>query len=251
MNWPAWAAALLSVLSSELLASDGSPWRPTRLSKLRLASNKSIIETLYLPNVILAAHYCQERIWCKTFCSDTDDPSLCYLLSTLTAPYNEDSYGEPLMSCYTSEEVNMLTAQSGITVYAATPRSIGDTFRSVENLIDGVYERPSADDCFKSMTTDYPFFVLDLGSVMKVERVTLMAQANEYAYLYFKSIEVRLGLVPESGNFSTYSLLGSYKGTPTADFIYSTPTARNFGRYISVQFMEKKFKLQVCHVQIF
>ncbi|KAF2354122.1 hypothetical protein FHG87_015127, partial [Trinorchestia longiramus] len=107
--------------------------------------------------------------------------------------------------------------------------------RSVQNLIDGIYDYTVESCFFATPFSQGPYILLNLGTIMTVQNVKVLAQPNPSASRYFGLLEVKVGTAAATGDFSSYKLLG-YLPTmaPYGGFEYNTEAAAGIsGRFVS------------------
>lgn len=141
-----------------------------------------------------------------------------------------------------------MTLASGSPINPAYPD------RVATNLINGVYGY-ALQECYLSNFVPNPYILVDLQIVKPIDTVIVRGQNSSNIAVHFQNIEVRIGNVSSSGDFSEYSLLGTFVG-PTnitnleVQFGLSTPSL--YGRFVSVQMMVPGgFQMQVCKLDIY
>lgn len=199
-------------------------------------------------SMIQAAFACTNNEECYTFCET--NPGEFLLIQMKVVPYNEDPNGPPYMNCFTNREPSLLTAQSGVTIHAATPTYALYPKRVASNLLIG-YCYAISDSMYITRVPN-AFVVFDLGSTYKIRNVTILSEAYDAAVWRFKDIEVRVGSSPQTGDFTSYTLLGAMPfAAPHGWYEFHTdaPVAVA-GRYVSVQSKETVNEFMICSVEI-
>lgn len=94
------------------------------------------------------------------------------------------------------------------------------------------------------------WFQFDLHSVFPVAEVTLKAAHEKMESTFFADFEVRVGMSSMSGNFSSFTLLGTYVGPGVPNETVVLRSAEPItGRYVSIQ-RKTYARLMICHLEI-
>lgn len=201
--------------------------------------------------VLYCSRECGSLPWCSVWCLVPHNENKCRLLRLRVLPgYKEVE--EDIVSCYTSLTRDLATGANITSGIAASNRRIP------ENLVDGFYSF-AIDECFKvDRSVEDTWFVIDFKAVVKVSRVILHAQNNNYVYKMFNQVEVRTGttLVAAPENLRlNYTLFGTFEGPATRAQVveFASPDGKaRVARYLSVeQVAEGQTAFQVCHVEVY
>ncbi|XP_050724696.1 uncharacterized protein LOC127002682 [Eriocheir sinensis] len=187
---------------------------------------------------------CMRQDWCSLWCHEA--PRGCLLTSLTASPSYTPAQPDGALSCYTSQPPD-LAVGAAIT---SSPQHHVDK-KQKENLVDGIYGG-DIEDCAIVVTGGgaFAWFLLDLGAAYPVSEVLLVAQPNTNVVHYFRDIEVRVGSVQMSGDFTTYQLLGTFTGIADPEqTIVLRPAAPITGRYVSIQRTTDNY-LQIAHLEI-
>lgn len=242
---------LIFLLTLRNLASaDRQRWNPTKVSVSTIAKPTLVSEN-YAGGYIQAALVCAWAEWCHAFCEE--NPGEFVLMDMFVVALNEDPAGPPFLNCFTDREKrNILTGQSNVTIHDASAVFSQFYQRKPVNLLDGYFDK-DRDNAYLSDPGTNNFVVFDLGSTFKVRSVTVQAEPGPMATQRFKEIQVRVGNTPQTGDFSSYTLIGYMPGAasgPSHEF--KTPNPEPVpGRYVSVQSVGYLIGLQICLVEIF
>ncbi|XP_050687361.1 uncharacterized protein LOC126980948 [Eriocheir sinensis] len=187
---------------------------------------------------------CIRQDWCRLWCHEA--PRGCLLTSLTASASYEPAQPDGALSCYTSRPPD-LTVGANIT---SSPHFHPDIKRR-ENLVDGIFSSDMYDCAIVNTDNGVtPWFLLDLGATVPVSEVVLVTQPNEKAPYFFKDVEVRVGDVEMSGDFTTYQLLGTYPGPAQPEqTVVLRPAAPITGRYVSIQRTTVP-ALQIAHLEI-
>ncbi|KAF2349962.1 Galactose-binding domain-like [Trinorchestia longiramus] len=245
---------LMKLLAVLLTSASCELWSPSKILESWFTINpKFQTEKVLARSKFSAAVKCSMRSWCQAFCPMSAD---FMLLALITVPYNEDKIEDSPVDCFTKRKrSNILTAQSNISVLDSTNKYNTFRKRSVDNLLNGVYNY-NIDECFFSTFAKNPYVVFDLGSTIYVRNALAVAQPNKQSRAYFQDIDIRVGeeAPTASGDFQSYTQLGYLEG-PASYANYEFMTDSSFpilGRYLSIQSMKtKRSQIQLCHVEIY
>lgn len=221
-----------------------TPWRKVLVEPTRFEWHVTKI-TKTLRNTFCGMA-CVMQSWCSLWC--TDGPEQCHLSNLIVSASYVPKNPSNTLLCYTKMLHDIVFPKK------ATSSSLKYPQRSPENLMDGFYNY-YLDDCglVYYEEPDGGWFQFDLGSVFTVSEVALTAEARD-PDLYFRDIEVRVGLSPASppGVFSSFTLLGSFVGPGVVnERVVLRPQRPLMARYISLQRRSGVGSLfQVCHMEI-
>ncbi|MPC91907.1 hypothetical protein E2C01_086970 [Portunus trituberculatus] len=187
---------------------------------------------------------CMKNDWCHLWCYDV--PRECLLTSLFVSTSYQPSQPDGGLDCFTDRKPEY-TTQAAITSSVHYHTSI----KQRSNLVDGIYSSDIYDaSVVNSESGAFAWFLLDFGNVIPVSEVILIAQPNTNSYTYFRDIEVRVGNTQASGNFASYSMLGSFTGHAEPEqIVILRPATPLFGRYVSIQRTTDDL-LQIAHLEV-
>ena len=192
---------------------------------------------------------CAAVPWCRIVCHDT--------IGTLTMrdifvlPFAGENAGSNTLKCWTISSGSAFDLRI-ITVADQSPLHSVSPWRVPENVLDGLYTF-TMNECWAADRIDNPYALFDLQGPTTVRKVMMVAQPINAVANFFGDFEIRLGnSLITGGDFSSYTLLGYYSGTPVHHTIYEAiPTVPKVGRYLSIQRIALNVELQVCHLEIY
>ncbi|XP_047740343.1 uncharacterized protein LOC125179141 [Hyalella azteca] len=240
-------APLLLVIASIVYGYEKT-WKFTRVREALV--NNSMQLSLPLP-WISATAYASRLGTYRLVCEISQDES--WLLNIFAVPFNEELVPGPKYNCQTNRNpANILTAQSGISVYANTPQSGGNPLRKPSNLLDGVYTG-DPEECFMSKPANNPYIVFNLTRTAAVRNVVMVSISDSGKEDSFQNMDIRVGTAPKTGNFSSYEQLAYMDGmAPHPSYEYtSNATKPIIGNFLSIQAYATYIKLIICHLEIY
>lgn len=250
MNFPMMTTAVLLVSAWNLTVAFQEEWRATKVSvSTRNAANIEI--SLFTGGKFRAAVNCGKTELCYAFCET--NPGEFSFLQLKVVPSNEDPNGAPYLDCYTNRLRSILTGQSNITIHAATGAALGYPIRIPTNLLKG-YCYDNYNIIYMSQRNTQAFVVFDLGAEHAVRKIIVHSETeNGAVHRRFTSFEVRVGTTPQSGDFTSYTLMGSMTDIPQYGWyeFHTNAPAPVSGRYVSIQCMDTSLEIALCMVEIF
>lgn len=233
-----------------------SYWTRVYVEASKLNENEELktteVETNRVTNVGFRQLRCEKRIWCQIVCYESDGSYL--MTSLLVSPgYKNTSEG---MLCYTRIRPDLLngakTSSSGVA--PDYPQRVSDN--AIKRMNTGGRDH---DECFHGEQGDPIWILVELLNEYEVESVTLYPQTYEPGatnvadHYTFRNLKVKVGNSKQSGDFSSYTLLGTYEGPNTSNepiTIKSTTSIK--GKYISVEKPHIKTweALMICFMQV-
>lgn len=197
-----------------------------------------------LSSVTLCGAACMRHDWCTLWCRAA--PNHCLLTSLIVSGSFQPSQLHNVLTCYTSRGPEMAFG-AGIT---SSPPI--DAIRVKENLVDGVF-RGDVRNCavVERDNSSNPWFLVDLRIDRFVSKVVLKAQPTDLAESRMSGIEVKVGDVEETGDFTSYTLLGTFSDSLVAgqEVALISPAPLR-GRYVSIQRTDTRL-MQIAHLEIF
>lgn len=195
-------------------------------------------------SLILCGAACMRHDWCRLW--RHDEPRWCLLTSLTVSGSYQPSQSDGALSCYIRHQVE-LTFGASIT----SSKHYHSNKKLRLNLVDGVYNGDIDETALVIKGSGvFAWFLVDVGVVVPVSEVVLVAQPNTNAANDFKDIEVRVGSVKMSGDFTSYSLLGTFTGPGEPEkIVVLRPAAPLTGRFISIQ-RTTDGRLQIAHLEI-
>lgn len=248
---------ILSMATAALLSEDIqlAHFHRVAVSKAKLTPTRSTEFCLDPPRssqLIRCSSLCISQLWCDLWCQNTPTAH-CFISDMIVMPdYNETDMNDALM-CYTRRPKDLATGASiqASSIHASFP------LRVEGNLVDGIYDRQTMDQCFLTSTLETNhWFVLDLKQNVRFRIIKLTAQPKGSLVVvgYLGNLEVRVGQsAPDTpGNFESYAYFGSFTGPATN---YSQEIAIEVhapvrARYISLQKMGVD-RIQICHLEVY
>lgn len=205
---------------------------------------ETVVQTPRNLSFIVCGAACMRHDWCRLW--RHDEPRGCLLTSLTVSESYQPSEPEGALSCYTSRPPE-LAAGASIT---SSPHHHSE-IKPRNNLVDGIYSGDIYDAARVEPTSEvFAWFLVDLGVVVPISEVVLVAQPNSNSERYFRDIEVRVGNVQTSGVFMSYSLLGTFAGPGEPEqTVVLRPSAPLSGRYVSIQ-RTTDGSLQIAHLEI-
>lgn len=241
-----WAAVVVgaAVVQAWVTADEGE-----RLWQRVLVENswfRSIVQqkSQQLSSVTMCGAACMRQDWCHLWCRAA--PTQCLLTSLIVSGSYRPSQLQDVLTCYTNRKPDMAFG-AGIT--SSPPR---DDIRVIENLVDGVF-LGDVKNCavVERDNSSNPWFLVDLGVDRLVSKVVLKAQPSDLAESRMSGVEVKVGDVEEAGNFTSYTLLGTFNDSLVAgQEVTLLPPAPLRGRYVSIQRTNTRY-MQIAHLEIF
>ena len=201
-----------------------------------------ILEKLNSSSLTLCGSMCMKYDWCQLWCHI--QPQECVLTSHIVSGSYQPLVSDSDLLCYTNRRPDLAVGA------AITTSERYNEDKRCENLIDGRYSGDIWDVAVAGVSNDTAWFLVDLKASLPVSEVLLMAQSQNHVHKLFKNIEVKVGDVPETGNFTSYKLLGTFIGPGIFNqVVVLRPSDPLKGRYVSIQ---KLFggKLQIAHLEI-
>lgn len=186
-------------------------------------------ETLSLPKLDCATA-CSMRDWCQLWCLVAQNE--CHLTDMMVSPGLIQG-GSDVLTCYTNRPVNVALEVRILSSSLNPWQPLAHTDR--KNLVKGYY---STLICGYLSSRVGGWFLLDLGRQVQVKEIYIYGDLTQ-------NIEVRLGQTEVTEDFSSYSLFGSYPGSPEP-LATDTPVS---ARYISIQCLDSVY-FRLCHVEV-
>ncbi|XP_063877330.1 uncharacterized protein LOC135109695 [Scylla paramamosain] len=199
-------------------------------------------ETKSLSSLVLCGAECTRVKWCQLWC--LVQPGECLLTSLVVSGSYQPLELNDIRLCYTSRRPDFAVGSS---IFSS--QRYDDT-RPKENLVDGIYNWNVMQSSIIVSDNATAWFLVDLGVPRRVSKVLLIAQPTDLARHWFQDLEVRVGDIQETGNFTSYTLLGTFVGPGnTSQVVVIRPSAPLVGRYVSIQRMTEG-RLQISHLEI-
>lgn len=206
-----------------------------------------------LPHSLRCFSVCNVDPLCQVWCHEAFSGE-CLLSDMYVMPtYRETNLGDTIM-CNTRRHYDFATGAFSIT---ASPSDLRVPLRVKENLIDGIYDRKTLNQCYMgNFNLNKPWLYLDFGEVISFRVVKLVTQPGGHPHypILFQSLEVRAGMeaVETPGDFSSYVRVASFAG-PATDFdqeIFLEAPKPVKARFVSIQKMAN-MTIQICHLEIY
>ncbi|XP_047468284.1 uncharacterized protein LOC125024533 [Penaeus chinensis] len=206
-----------------------------------------------LPPSLRCSSVCNVDLLCQVWCHEASSEE-CLLSDMYVMPtYRETNLGDTVM-CNTKRHYDLATGAFSITATPSDPRA---SLRVKDNLIDGIYDRMTMNQCYLGdSSSTKPWLYLDFGEVISFRVVKLVTQSGGHRHHLnlFQGLEVRAGMeaVETPGNFSSYARVASFAG-PATDFdqeVFLEAPEPVKARFISVQKMAS-MTIQICHLEVF
>lgn len=180
-------------------------------------------------SLTLCGTACLKHDWCQLWCHV--QPRECLLTSLIVSGSYQPSQADDALSCYTSRRPEFA---AGASVNSST---MDGSLRIAENLVDGVYRRNKDEACTRKNLRKNAWLLVDMGAIRLISEVLLMSYFKKSdPVLQFQDIDVKVGNVQEAGNFSSYTLLGSFQGPGLSNqVVVLRPPAPLKGQYVSIQ----------------
>lgn len=203
-----------------------------------------VVQTTRNLSLILCGVACARHDWCHLWCRD--QPLGCLLTSLTVSGSYQPSQPEGALSCYTSSKQELAFGSS----ITSSPHVQSDN-KLRHNLVDGVYNGDLAVTALVEPDSGvFAWFLVDVGVAVPVSEVVMVAQPNEKAEVRFMDMEVRVGKVQMSGNFTSYTLLGTFTGPGVPNqTVVLHPSVPLTGRFVSIQRTTAGW-LQIAHLEI-
>nr|XP_053639694.1 uncharacterized protein LOC128693852 [Cherax quadricarinatus] len=225
----------------QALGEDLQLWRSVNVESSWFIS--SITQQNYSITTTRCAWTCASLDWCSLWCHD--GVLGCQLTNLIVSGSHQTNQTTNVRFCYTAHSL-LPEYAFGASITSTAPV---DSTRVLKNLIDGVYNLIES-SCFCTSYGFQPWFLLNLKRPVYVSTVLLIAQNNVYAQSQFLKIEVRVGSTQQAGNFTSYTLLGTFPGPGKVGQIVTLKSSQPIlGQYVSVQSMSTIYFL-VCHIEI-
>ena len=193
---------------------------------------------------------CANIHWCRIIYQHGSD--IFTMLDIFVLPFTDKGAGANSFKCWTLSRGKALDLIS-VTVIRVSALDGSNPTRIAANLLDGIYTF-SMNECWITDVVLKPYVLYDLQTITTVSKVMVMAQKKNYLTDLFGNIEIRFGTTVVAGNdFSSYTLLGYYDGTPDYNEIYEAiPSIPASGRYLSIQRIDAvAVDVQICHLEIY
>lgn len=197
-----------------------------------------------------SSELCGRRSWCHLWCRGASSAQL-FLSDMIVTPGYVEARTDDALTCYTFRNRDIAT---GASIVGVKDRGDG---RVVGNLVDGIHPQRNVSDCFFMRRMNYPWFLIDLGTLRAFSVVRLIVQpsGSKGVVALTDKIEVRTGTEPvvTLGDFSPYRFFGKFGGVPVSfrqeiDIKSLRPVK---ARFISVQKRAPDTRFQFCHVEVF
>lgn len=205
-----------------------------------------------LSSVTLCGAACMRQDWCNLWCRDP--PTTCLLTSLIVSGSYQPSEPYGARTCYTRSRG--LDMAYGANITSSPPYN---EKKIPANLVNGFHTgiiQSLALVVDISNTTGDAWFLLDLGDTRTVSEVMLVAQLrssydNGGKVSRFRDVEVKVGDVQESGDFTSYTLLGTFQGPALrGERVTLRPPAPLEGRYVSIQ-KKSPGDFTMAHLEIY
>ena len=161
-----------------------------------------------------------------------------------------DSDGNPYYTCWTNANTKDLMA--GAPISASTPL-VFPARRDPAQLVDGIYDK-NLESCSLVKMDSYgkTYILFDFGRVHPISHVSVIGQTSFYIHENFRNFEVRLGNDFQSGDFSSYTLIGFFGLTTESDKVYLMSLGVPIqARYIeTIEGKPPEKRLLVCHAVV-
>lgn len=185
---------------------------------------------------------CAQKSWCSLWCFA--ELTQCQLTDLIVSPSYIPPNTTGALLCYTRIRKDIVVGATVVSSYTG--------WRNPKVLANGYYTNDIY-ECSRLFPQSYgAWFQFDLHSVFTVSEVTLKADKDELGSTFFADFEVRVGMssMSSSGNFSSFTLLGTYVGPGLPNETVVLRSAEPLtGRYVSIQ--RKTYeKLMICHLEI-
>ena len=220
-------------------------WRPVFISQTVETSDT----TVSAKNVMQCIQICLRSDGCQLSCFDGEN---CELSEILVYPKHTVSSSDRSKSCYTRLRINFAV---GAEIKGPPTTEFHET-KHIENIVDDMNIFSMAQDCYKSIDTDYPLYVMiDLKTVVPVRNITLFSQFNMIASYLFQDVLVFVGNdVDEDamgeGNFDLMELVGITKPVKILSERQSFAFDQiKFVRYVVLQ-KTVNMQIQICGLEI-
>ena len=192
---------------------------------------------------------CVTISWCRIICQNEVDN---FLMSDIfVLPFVNDRHGNNALKCWTLSRGSSFDLNT-VSVVAHSPTFTKFPNRIPENLLDEIFNFQNR-QCWVADYSNNPYVLFDLQTLTTISRVTIVGQNGLNIVNHFRKIEIRLGNSSVTGNdFSSYTLLGYYDGTPSPNIIFEAmPLNPQVGRFLAIQRLSTTDRLQVCHLEIY
>lgn len=191
----------------------------------------------------LSASWCQ--VWCRGSSSDE-----CLLSNIVVMPAYVEPNTADALACYTRRQWDLAT---GVAIQGCKEMNV---LKVPQNLVDGIYDLHTITTCYIMVSSDNPWFLLDLGAARTFSLVRLYAlpKGKLSGLDNIRDLEFRVSAFPPvtPGEFSSFDLFGTFVG-PATEFsqeIVITVAAPVTARYLSVQRMALSSYFQTCHIEV-
>ena len=226
-----------------------TPWLPTSYRNDRF-TNLGALPSSTCSSMQCAGVKCDANIDCSLFCEETETKTFS-LWQIVVDPFVEESNG-PLKKCWTRGlRGNFNPLLNGVSLFATPTRSVFP-HRVKENLLERFF--PYNDFWYESDVADYPYLLIDLGQMVKIRAVTLLAKGTVRGNLVgdFEKLSIKVGTEQKLGDFSSYKEIGYFAGPgytlDVASFEVNPPIT---GRYVSIQLMKPIRKIALAYFNIY
>lgn len=180
------------------------------------------------------------HLWCLT-------NSKCRLMSLIVSGSYQPSLSSEAHTCYTNR---MREIAFGANVTSS--ETVGS--KDAGNLVDGIYDGSQRDitQVIEDNGTN-AWLLVDLGVARTITEVMVMAQSSSTKdeVSLFSNFEVKAGDVWKAGDFTSYTLLGSFKGPGLfGQQVKLRPHSPLSARFISIQKTDSA-DLKIAHLEIY
>ena len=206
------------------------------------------IQTENFPNSTIsqAVVGCHDRPWCTCICQQLEGNHILTDLYVIR-DYVEAKSGNKLQ-CYTAQWRRLLFPSQGSSI---TGIETHQPPRFITNLEDGIFNGV-LNTCYLSRGF-LQYVLVDLKRIVLISSVRFRNQPIGTLENRNTNLRIRVGNETASGDFSTYQLLGTYKG-PAVEYNIDIDISSDsgiFGRYISVQEDPVSLSyMQICTLEI-
>ena len=193
-------------------------------------------------SVTLCGTLCMKYVRCQLWCHVK--PHRCVLTSLIVSGSYQPLVSDEVLVCYTNKRPDYAAGAS------ITSSGTEDSTRTADNLVDGIYNGNRTQTSIAAKDT---WFLVDLGVGRVISEVLLMMAHTQSSgpVERFEYITVKVGDVKESGNFSSYALLGTFTGPGVSkQVVVLRPPTPLKGRYLSIQKMSGRKILEIAHLEI-
>lgn len=242
MLWVGMALSACQILLPPVEGGDLTVWRRVLVEPSWF--KESVTQISKNLSLISCGVACMKNDWCRLWRHDVARE--CLLTSLFVSASYQPSQTDGALICFTNRKPEY-TTRAAITSSVHYHANI----KQRSNLVDGIYSNDIYDASLVSSESGaFAWFLLDFGNTVPISEVILVAQPNTNSYYYFRDIEVKVGNTQASGNFASYSMLGSFTGPGEPEqIVVLRPATPLLGRYVSLQRTTNDL-LQIAHLEV-